>query len=171
MITFDVSRGLPEDCEPTASCLFNSSWEPEWFDDLNVKQLVMDIDRSYVIRHNLIISPVLGEITAKQLSGGAKALISILKSDKPCHLASAFFGENCLDWIAKLSFMKNFHITLNYFLFPYDNTPISGRSIDGKTLKTFDDIATYHSGEDDKIPRPSILVDAHGVVGKSKEDL
>ena len=152
MITFDVScYDYPEGCQLTSSCLFDFEGESSWINDGVVRQMIMDIDKSYAIRYNLVISPVLGTITAKQLSGGVKALIGILKSPNTVYVSSSFFGENCLNWISRLSYMRDFKMTLIYSLFPYDDTPICAHTRDGRPLKTFREVADYHDEELDKI--------------------
>lgn len=61
---------------------FNMNYEDEWFEDELVKQIIQDVDKSTVITNGIIDSPVLGKIPPTNISGGAKALILMLKDNR-----------------------------------------------------------------------------------------
>ena len=62
--------------------------------------MIRDVDRSEVIGPRVIDSPVLGGISARELSGGVKTLIAIYKMPEKIFNASAC-GDNCAKWIGE----------------------------------------------------------------------
>ena len=76
-----------------APLYFDGVFEPEWFDDPLVKEMVKDVDDSEVVGPYLIISPVLGPIAPTHLSGGVKVLIILLKDPNFIYNISNF-GDN-----------------------------------------------------------------------------
>ncbi len=84
---------------------FNTTYENDWFEDDIVKQIIRDIDKSEV-NGLCVLSPVLGSIAIEKISEGAKALILMYKDDNAIvDLISC--GNNCQEWIIKLSKMKD----------------------------------------------------------------
>ena len=92
---------------------FNNRYEKEWLQDNIVKEMIKDIDHSEVLSNNAIDSPILGIIPVTRISGGVKALILMLKTDRV--IWGTACGENCAKWIDKISRLKD--ITL-YFEHP-----------------------------------------------------
>ena len=72
---------------------FDNNYEPEWLLDPFVKKIIHDIDKSDVLSENVISSPVFGSIPPRMLSGGAKALILMLKENKVIWATAC--GDNC----------------------------------------------------------------------------
>jgi len=91
----EVRVGPMEPYDGSIDVIFHSNYMDEWFDDPFVKELVMEIDESEVISHNLIISPVLGPLSYERLSGGVKVLIMLYKMSEMEQWASSC-GDNCL---------------------------------------------------------------------------
>lgn len=85
-----------------APLYFDGVFEPEWFDDPLVKEMVKDVDDSEVVGPYLIISPVLGPIAPTHLSGGVKVLILLLKDPNFIYNISNC-GDNCAKWILKIA--------------------------------------------------------------------
>ncbi len=54
---------------------FDNQYEDEWITDPLTVSMIKDIDKSEVVATHLILSPVLGPISTKEISGGVKALI------------------------------------------------------------------------------------------------
>lgn len=73
---------------------FDNVWEDEWLEDPLVKQMIKDVDNSEVISPHLIESPVLGPIGPKDISGGVKVLILLLKDTSFIYNISNC-GDNC----------------------------------------------------------------------------
>lgn len=115
-----AEEGRPIDYEGkyilSAGKIFDLHMKREWFDDPVVKQMIRDIDNTEHIRGSLFESPVLGDISAKELSGGVKGLILVYKCFAiPRVFASYIWGDNCCEWLRKLSFMVDFSF---YFAHP-----------------------------------------------------
>ena len=96
------------------SKVFNSRYEEEWFEKEEVKQMVLDIDKSVVISGRIIDSPFLGPITPRELSTGVKTLILMLCEEelKDMYFDGDFMGDNCVPWLFKISQLKDIKITL-----------------------------------------------------------
>ena len=99
---------------------FNNNYQDEWFEDDLVKQIIKDIDLSDVLNAQIVISPVLGAIPVTQISGGAKAVILMLKkSELLIHGNSC--GDNCAEWISRIGKMQDIYVHLTYPMrFPDD---------------------------------------------------
>ena len=61
---------------------FKNTYTDEWITDKLSREMIRDVDRSEVIGPRVIDSPVLGGISARELSGGVKTLIAIYKCRK-----------------------------------------------------------------------------------------
>ena len=97
--------------------VFNLTYEDSWFDDPIVKQMVLDIDKSVVQSANSIISPVLGNISCKQLSNGVRNLILAYKTNYVIDFS--FCGDNCATWILRLAQIKDIRGALHHcMMFP-----------------------------------------------------
>lgn len=81
---------------------FDNVWEDEWLEDPLVKQMIKDVDNSEVISPHLIESPVLGPIGPKDISGGVKVLILLLKDTSFIYNISNC-GDNCAKWIIEIA--------------------------------------------------------------------
>lgn len=96
---------------------FDNVWEDAWLEDSFVKEMILDVDKSEVISPHLIESPVLGPIGPKDLSGGVKVLILLLKDDTFVYNISNC-GDNCAKWIVEIArrFEKEQNRDLTVFL-------------------------------------------------------
>lgn len=98
---------------------FDLTFKTSWFEDDLVKEMVLDVDKSKVISANNIISPVLGGINYKSLSGGVKNLILAYKQDRP--IDASFCGDNCAKWLLEIGKIKDISIELHHIMvFPND---------------------------------------------------
>lgn len=75
-----------------------------------MKQIIKDIDHSELLSNYAVKSPVRGIIPLIWISGGAKALILMLKTERV--IWGTACGDNCAGWIDKISRLKD--ITLFY---------------------------------------------------------
>ena len=98
-----------------APSYFNNVYEDEWLEDDFVKEMILDVDSSKVISPHIIESPVLGAITPKELSGGVKVLILMLKDDSFVYNMSNC-GNNCAKWILKIAEKKDLIVYLQHML-------------------------------------------------------
>lgn len=146
----------PENMLNTPTHLFNQSYKPDWFNDPLVEEIVLDIDSTKHIRDQVFDSPVLGLILPERLSGGVKALIGIIKCDtfgKFSALRSSMFGDNCVKWLARLSFDYDFTIYMSHpldFSFggdfddkEFQNIPIKAVGEHDEVLSTCGEVAKY----------------------------
>lgn len=98
-----------------APAYFDNVYEDEWIEDEFVKEMILDVDKSTVISAHVIESPVLGAITPKELSGGVKVLILMLKDDSFIYNMSNC-GNNCAKWILKIAEQKDLTVYLQHIL-------------------------------------------------------
>lgn len=147
----------PENLLNTSSHIFKLNMKPEWFNDPLVEEMVLDVDKTKHFKDQVFESPVLGFITPERLSGGVKGLIGIVKCDKFRKfdaLRSSIFGDNCVKWLAKLSFDYDFAIYMSHaldFSFggnsedeEFQNTPINAVGKHGEVLSTCGEVADYY---------------------------
>lgn len=87
------------------STYFKNVYKDSWITDEMAKAMILNVDRSEVISSSLIQSPVLGQISPTQLSGGVKTLILIYKDSGRIFNASKC-GDNCAPWLLKIADKK-----------------------------------------------------------------
>lgn len=87
------------------STYFKNVYKDSWITDEMAKAMILNVDRSEVISSSLIQSPVLGQISPTQLSGGVKTLILIYKDSSRIFNASKC-GDNCAPWLLKIADKK-----------------------------------------------------------------
>ena len=107
------------------SVFFKNRYIDEWITDDFGKKVIMDIDHSEVIDANNIKSPVLGNISPLQLSGGVKALI-LMKHFPGKIFNASNCGDNCAKWILSLGEEQDFTINL-YHVMNFGNGPYNIR--------------------------------------------
>lgn len=112
---------------------FNNVYENDWLEDENVKQIVKDIDGSELNGLN-VISPVLGSISVRDISGGAKALICLLKEDNPeGFIDLVVLGENCEKWLAYVFENKDVQVCMTGYHLFFDDYNVSGVCLNDNT--------------------------------------
>lgn len=98
-----------------APAYFDNVYEDEWIEDEFVKEMIQDVDHSTVISAHIIESPVLGAITPKDLSGGVKVLILMLKDDSFIYNLSNC-GNNCAKWVLKIAKTRDLTVYLQHMI-------------------------------------------------------
>ncbi len=98
-----------------APAYFDNVYEDEWIEDEFVKKMIEDVDHSVVVSSHIIDSPILGTITPKELSGGVKVLILMLKDDSFIYNMSNC-GDNCAKWILKIAEKKDLVVYLQHIM-------------------------------------------------------
>ena len=98
-----------------APAYFDNVYEDEWIEDEFVKEMILNVDHSSVISAHIIESPILGAITPKELSGGVKVLILMLKDDSFIYNMSNC-GDNCAKWILKIAEKKDLIVYLQHIM-------------------------------------------------------
>ena len=76
---------------------------------------IQDVDHCTVISSHIIDSPILGAITPRELSGGVKVLILMLKDDSFVYNMSNC-GDNCAKWILKIAEKKDLTVYLQHIM-------------------------------------------------------
>lgn len=95
---------------------FQNQYQDRWLTKPLSKEIILDIDKSQVISANLIESPVLGPISPKELSGGAKTLL-LLANDKSGKIFNtSTCGDNCAKWILQLAEKTKLVINLRHLI-------------------------------------------------------
>lgn len=98
-----------------APSYFDNVYEDEWIEDPFVKEMIQDVDSSTVISAHIIESPILGPITPKELSGGVKVLILMLKDDSFVYNLTNC-GNNCAKWVLKIAEQNDLTVYLQYMI-------------------------------------------------------
>lgn len=98
-----------------APSYFDNVYEDEWLEDEFVKEMILDVDHSVVISPHIIESPVLGAITPRELSGGVKVLILMLKDDSFIYNLSNC-GNNCAKWVLNIAENKDLTVYLQHII-------------------------------------------------------
>ncbi len=98
-----------------APSYFDNVYEDEWIEDEFVKEMILDVDHSVVVSAHIIESPVLGAIIPKELSGGVKVLILMLKDDSFIYNLSNC-GNNCAKWVLKIAEQKDLEVYLQHII-------------------------------------------------------
>ncbi|MBR3305981.1 MAG: DUF4869 domain-containing protein [Lachnospiraceae bacterium] len=93
------------------SVYFKNRYLDRWITDDFAREVIKDVDGSEVLDANTIASPVLGNITPLQLSGGVKALI-LMKNCPGKIFNASRCGDNCAKWILKLGEERDYTINL-----------------------------------------------------------
>lgn len=102
MITIKLER--PSDAAYATKDYLQYVYEPEWFDDPFVKQMILDVDNVTVHSALSMEHPYFGVITFRELSSGVSLLILLLKcpnTDFPLWITKC--GDNCTHWIAEIA--------------------------------------------------------------------
>ena len=88
---------------------FNNTYDEKWITSDIARKIIKDIDKSEVLGENCIESPILGQISPKDLSGGAKTLMLIYNNPNLVINASAC-GDNCVKWLLQMAEEKDIFI-------------------------------------------------------------
>ena len=102
----------PESLSRGVDAYFDHWYDKEWFKDPMVKAMVKDVDLSDLLDNGTTMSPVLGPIPVTQISGGVKALILALKTNRMIY--GTAMGDNCSTWLAKIGKMKDVDICFEH---------------------------------------------------------
>lgn len=95
---------------------FDNMYEDEWITDPLSVEMILDVDKSKVVGHHLIESPVLGPISPKDLSGGVKTLMLMAFDENDRVFNASACGDNCAKWILKIAERKDLTINLRHIM-------------------------------------------------------
>lgn len=104
----------PDNLVYNVDVYFKNTYNPKWFDDPYVKEMVKDVDNTVVFDRNVAVSPILGPIPVHEISGGVKMLIMALKTDIP--LYGPAFGDNCLVWLKCIAEKKDITLVVGHLM-------------------------------------------------------
>lgn len=124
--------GEKENAIYNTSVFFKNRYQDEWITDPFAVKVIKDVDKSEVISASSIISPVLGNISPLQLSGGVKALILMRNLPGKVFNASSC-GDNCAQWILELGKEKDFTINL-FHVMDFGKEPFEIRILNDRKL-------------------------------------
>ena len=122
----------------------------DWLNDPLIEAMIEDVDSSKHINDYIIHSPVLGYIPPDKLSGGVKGLILVYKDQEIVRtFSSVMFGENCIPWLIKLSYLVDFTLVMDHPMMWYASAGYVAEDInamrdDGTILPTTYDVAQYY---------------------------
>ena len=132
-----------EDTIVAVDAVFDNNYEEEWFDDELVKEMILDIDKTEVISPHCFMSPVLGQISPRDISGGVKALILSLKTDMEVWATAC--GNNCAKWFLKIGELKDLTISLEHYMrFPTEEFDFIDSDTGELCHNYFNKIVEYH---------------------------
>ena len=105
----------PERIVNSPARTFDHYFERDWFLDQLVRDMILDVDRSEVLRGTDIESQVLGPISYRELSGGVKGLILMLYCPT-FYFVSTSFGDNCCKWIMKIAERQDIYLYYKHMM-------------------------------------------------------
>ncbi|MDE7223227.1 MAG: DUF4869 domain-containing protein [Acetatifactor sp.] len=105
---------MPEAVYNTA-VYFKNVYEENWITQPLSRAMIVDVDKSEVLRNAVIDSPVMGKISPLNLSGGVKTLL--LMSNVPDRIFNASTcGDNCVKWILKIAETRELTVNLRHLM-------------------------------------------------------
>lgn len=116
-----------------AARYFDVCNEPEWLKDEIIREIVRDIDQSE-LEGLRVVSPILGDISVRDLSGGCKTLICMYNI-KGAKILSHELGDNCFKWVMKIAEKQD--VTLVYssiFELPKECEPFNVRIVNDNSV-------------------------------------
>ncbi len=147
MMTLYV-KNVPEDCITQTDLIFNLAFEDEWFEDPEVIQMVKDIDDCDVINAGCIENGIYPHMSCTSLSGDVKGLIMIKHCEEYRNYRSNIFGDNCVPWLVKLSFVCDFGFYMRHPIGLYKagigGAPICAKTEEGELINSTLDIWKYY---------------------------
>lgn len=111
----NIFYGDMEGAVYNTSAYFKYDYEDSWIVDPFVKKMIQAVDESTVLDSGVIDSPVLGKIPPTGLSGGVKTLI-LVKFDKDKVFNASTCGDNCAEWLLKITETEDRTINLHYLM-------------------------------------------------------
>lgn len=134
-----IYYGDRDDVIYNTSVYFKYNYQPDWLQDADVKQMILDVDRSVVLGNGAIDSPVLGVIAPVSLSGGVKTLILIDKVPDKIFNASNC-GDNCAAWLLRIGRKKDVVVNLRHIM-EFGDDPFEVEVLNtGEVIHSMDDL-------------------------------
>ncbi len=106
---------LPKEYEGHVSDYFDDVYEPEWFSEEIVKQIIWEIDETKMIGEGVSVNlynEILGNIPPQYLSSGCKGLILLYKEG--IKINGDRLGDNCIPLLLKIASVRDVYISLSH---------------------------------------------------------
>ncbi|MCM1333770.1 MAG: DUF4869 domain-containing protein [Bacteroides sp.] len=127
------------------SVYFNNTYKDAWITTPLAKEMIKAVDRSEVVDEKTILSPVLGSIGPKRLSGGVKTLL-LIAYDKSKIFNASTCGDNCAEWILKIAEGRKVEISL-YHLMDFGKGEFKIKILNtGKIVKNMGELVSEAGG-------------------------
>lgn len=111
-----------EDIMRGAALYFDIANIPEWFQAAIIADIIKSVDQSDLVGLR-VVSPVLGDISVRDLSGGCKTLITMYNEPQYAYMSHEL-GDNCFKWLMEIAKMKDIKIIYSsYFNIPEECEP------------------------------------------------
>ena len=104
----------PHDLIKAVDGYFNRNKTKDWFNRQDVKNIILDIDKTVAVKDEYLESPVFGGMAPERLSTGCKALILMLVQDRPVYATKC--GDNCTKYILEIAEQKDLYICMHSLL-------------------------------------------------------
>ena len=114
---------------------FRYNYDPAWFDDPFVQEMIREVDNTVFVGGSVFESPVLGMIPPERLSGGVKTLIMIYEMPEKIFDATSC-GPNCAHMLMEIGKRKDVTVNLRYYMPMADAEPFEIEILNtGKIVK------------------------------------
>lgn len=94
---------------------FKYNYDPEWFKDPFVHEMILGVDNSHYVGELMTNSPVRGLIPPELLSRELQTLIMIYGKPELCFNVTSC-GENCAPWLLEIGKRKDVTVNLEYLM-------------------------------------------------------
>lgn len=103
-----------EDIMRGAALYFDIANLPQWFAAPLIAEIVKDVDKSELSGLR-VVSPILGDISVRDLSGGCKTLITIYNEPEYAYMSHEL-GDNCFKWLMRIAQEKEIRLIYSSYL-------------------------------------------------------
>ncbi len=124
---------LPEAIYNT-SVYFDNTYQDRWIIKPLSMEMIEAVDKSRVVDAQTIYSPIFGNMSPRQLSGGVKTLLLVANNRNKIFNASTC-GDNCAQWLLKMAKDRKVVVNLHH-LMDFGDEPFKIRVLNtGKIVK------------------------------------
>lgn len=129
-----------EDILRGAALYFDIANLPEWFSAPIITKIVRGVDQSE-LQGLRVVSPILGDISVRDLSGGCKTLITMYNEPDYVYMSHEL-GDNCFLWLMEIAKEKEVKLIYSsYFTIPEECEPFLVHIVnDGSSVTTMEEL-------------------------------
>lgn len=119
-----------------AAVFFDMNCTEEWLQDDMIGKMIESVDKSK-LEGLRVVSPVLGDISIRDLSGGCKTLITMYNIPEAKYMSHEL-GDNCIKWVFEIAKIKDVTLVYSsYFPIPLECEPFDVKiANDGTVIHT-----------------------------------